>query len=218
MLQSFFRVVSSFTFLAAVVFTIPLAFDVGGRTCGLAFSLSLFIFYALYSILRLITPSESRFRFVVANIVGSLQWVVVPALMIWCLSQYSVDSNRGKWVERTMEHRETGAGGVKEWIAGHPGLVETVTLGAWDKLLRWSIPVCQIAEGFCSLLVMQACGQITKYLVNKENGDNWMVSSSRESSKHIRLLRSYRLASSFFQLQYHQLQSTFCTGLQRSRK
>lgn len=177
MLASFFRVASSFTFLIAVVFTIPLAFDVGGRTCGLAFSLSLSTYYALYSILRLITPVGSRFRFVLVKIVGSLQWLVIPTLLIWCLSQYSIDSNsRGKWVEKTFEHAGAGAGPIKEWIAGYPGLIETFTLSSWDKLLRWSIPVCQIAEGFCSLLVIQACGQVTKYFVNRENGDNWMVS------------------------------------------
>ncbi|KAG9628281.1 ICE2-domain-containing protein, partial [Aureobasidium melanogenum] len=43
------------------------------------------------------------------------------------------------------------------------------------KLLRWSTPVFQLSEGFCSLLVIQAAGQITRYLVNREGGDGWMI-------------------------------------------
>lgn len=31
-----------------------------------------------------------------------------------------------------------------------------------------------MAEGFCSLLVIQAAGQITRYLVNRRS-DSWMV-------------------------------------------
>jgi hypothetical protein len=37
-----FRVLSSAIFLLSIILSIPIAFDVGGRDCGLAFSLSLF--------------------------------------------------------------------------------------------------------------------------------------------------------------------------------
>jgi hypothetical protein len=43
-------------------------------------------------------------------------------------------------------------------------------------VLRYSTPVFQVGEGFCSLLVIQAAGQITRWLVNRERGDSWMVS------------------------------------------
>ncbi|MCJ1452649.1 hypothetical protein MMC28_002992 [Mycoblastus sanguinarius] len=43
-------------------------------------------------------------------------------------------------------------------------------------MLRWSTPVFQLCEGFCSLLVIQAAGQITRWLVNRGGrSDSWMI-------------------------------------------
>jgi hypothetical protein len=33
----------------------------------------------------------------------------------------------------------------------------------------------QLSEGFCSLLVIQAGGQISRWLVNRKKSDAWMV-------------------------------------------
>lgn len=172
----FFRVLSAVVFLFSIVFTIPLAFDVGGRTCGLAFSLALSVFYFFYSLLRLSAPEESRFRRGLVNAVATLQWMVIPTLLIWSLNKFSVDGdNESGWVEKTFGGKRAGDISFKEWIFGPNGLVASASIGSWDKLLRWSTPVFQLSEGFCSLLVIQACGQITKYLVNREGGDGWMV-------------------------------------------
>jgi hypothetical protein len=173
----FTRVVSSAIWLSAVVFTIPLAFDIGGRTCGLAFSLSLSSFYFLYSILRLATPDNSRFRYTFRELVRWSQWLVIPTLLIWSLNKFSVDSdNNSGWVEQTFGGKRAAFTSIHEWIFGRDGLVQTVTIGGWDKMLRYSTPVFQILEGFCSLLVIQAAGQITRWLVNsRESGDSWMV-------------------------------------------
>ncbi|KAF2690738.1 ER membrane protein-like protein [Lentithecium fluviatile CBS 122367] len=156
------RVLSSTAFLGTIIFTIPLAFDIGGRTCGLAFSLALSTYYFIYSALRLATPDNSRFRWALCNIIAVTQWLMIPALLIWSLNKFSVDSNSSGWVERTF------GGGVN-------GLMERVTIGTWDGLLRYSTPVFQMGEGFCSLLVIQAAGQITRWLVNRERGDSWMI-------------------------------------------
>lgn len=178
MVNWFFRVLSSVTFLSTVVFTIPLAFDVGGRDCGLAFSLSLTIFYFIYSLLRLATPQQSRFRYSLCQLVALFQWIVIPALLIWCLNQFSVDSGKGSagWVARAFDRKRAQDENIQSWLFGKEGLVQTTSIGVWDRLLRWSVPIFQLAEGFCSLLVIQAAGQITKWLVNREGGDTWMVS------------------------------------------
>jgi hypothetical protein len=170
------RVVSSTTFLGAIIFTIPLAFDIGGRTCGLAFSLSLSAYYFLYSILRLATPNTSRFRWFLCNVVAWAQWLAIPTLLIWSLNKFSIDSNNNSgWVERTLGGKRADFKSVHEWIFGAEGLLESFSIGAWDKTLRYSTPVFQVAEGFCSLLVIQAAGQITRWVVNRERGDSWMV-------------------------------------------
>lgn len=172
-----FRVLSSAVFLTVTVSSIPLAFDVGGKTCGLAFSLSLATFYFLYSLLRLVTPERSWFRSSLVALIRSTQWVLIPILLIWSLNRFSVDPDSGGgWVERTIHGNRARNDSILEWLFGRGGLVETVTLGNWDRLLRWSTPVFQLAEGFCSLLVIQAAGQITRWLVNRGGrSDSWMV-------------------------------------------
>lgn len=179
----FVRVLSSVVFLTTTIVTIPLAFDVGGRACGLAFSLSLASFYFFYSVLRLATPSTSRFRWLLVKLVAATQWIVLPSLLIWSLNRFSVDATdtRG-WVERTFSGKRAEDTSITQWIFGPDGLVETATVGGWDKLLTWSTPVFQLSEGFCSLLVIQAAGQVTRWLVNRSGrGDSWMVRSNLPS-------------------------------------
>lgn len=172
------RVFSSAIFLTSIVLSIPLAFDVGGRTCGLAFSLALASFYFFFSVFKLTTPDRSWFRSSLIWLIQSTQWVVVPVLLIWSLNRFSVDVDNGSsWVERTFTWKRAGDTSITEWIFGPDGLAETVTIGSWDKLLSWSTPVFQLVEGFCSLLVIQAAGQITRWLVNRGGrSDSWMVS------------------------------------------
>lgn len=171
----FFRALGAVAFLFSIIFSIPLAFDVGGRTCGLAFSLALSSFYFLFSIFKIATPQGSRLRGL-AHVVTVAQWIVIPSLMIWSLNKFSVDGeNSGGWVERTFSGKRVQFHSVSDWIFGSGGLVESFTIGAWDSLLRYSTPVFQLSEGFCSLLVIQAVGKISKYLVNQEQGDAWMV-------------------------------------------
>lgn len=172
-----FRVFSSTIFLTAVVSSIPLAFDVGGKVCGLAFSLSLATFYFLFSLLKLSTPERSRFRSSLVVVVSSTQWILIPILLIWSLNRFSVDTDSsGGWLERTFTGERVADSSLQEWLFGRDGLVEMATLGNWDRLLRWSTPVFQLVEGFCSLLVIQAAGQITRWLVNRGGrSDSWMV-------------------------------------------
>lgn len=173
----FFRIFSSVSFLTSTILSVPLAFDVGGRACGLAFSLSLSSFYFAYSVLRLVTPDRSRYRHALLQLVVWTQWLVLPSLLIWSLNRFSVDDDgSSNWVERTFSGKRAEDASVREWIFGPDGLLETVTVGGWDKMLWWSTPVFQLCEGFCSLLVIQAAGQVTRWLVNKSGkSDSWMV-------------------------------------------
>lgn len=171
---------ASAIFLLTIVLSIPIAFDVGGRDTGLAYSLSLFLFYIFYSFSKLLTPAKSRVRWLFTHLVGLSQWIVIPALLIWTLNRFSVDAENAGWVERTLSsvtarHSPSSWG---EYLWGKDGLVETLALGGWDSLLRYSSPVFQLLEGFCSLLVIQVSGQITRYLVNRGRSDMWVVSDT----------------------------------------
>lgn len=169
------RTLSSIFFLCVIIFTIPLAFDVGGRDCGLAFSLSLSAFYFFYSILRIVTPAHSRARWAFGNFISLIQWLVIPILLIWSLNKFSVDSTASGWVEKTFNVKHSAPDSLLDRMFGKGGLLESASIGSWDAFLHYSVPVFQLAEGFCSLLVIQAAGQITRYLVNRDGGDNWMV-------------------------------------------
>lgn len=176
-----FKALSSALFLTVTVSSIPLAFDVGGKTCGLAFSLSLATFYFLFSFLKLTTPDRSWLRSSFIVLISSAQWVIIPILLIWSLNRFSVDTDSStSWVERTFSGKRAHDSSIQGWLLGRDGLMEHVAIGNWDKLLRWSTPVFQLTEGFCSLLVIQAAGQITRWLVNRGGrSDSWMVCTSR---------------------------------------
>ncbi|OAQ61548.1 ER membrane protein [Pochonia chlamydosporia 170] len=171
-----FSIFCSSIFLFSIVLSIPVAFDVGGRDSGLAYSLSLFIYYLVYSAIRIVTPTKSRLGSTVFNILRLSQWIVIPSLLIWALGQFAVDAGSTNWVERTL-------GGIfqskstswTEWMFGKYGVLETLMLGSWDSILRYSGPIFQLLEGFCTLLVIQAAGQITRWLVNRGRSDTWVI-------------------------------------------
>lgn len=171
----FINTCSSAIFLLSIVLSIPLAFDVGGRDSGLAYSLSLFIFYIFYSTSKLITPEKSRVRWFIKTVIGLSQWIVIPALLIWALDRFSVEAESAGWVSRTVSQIAGHHKSWREWFFGHEGFVETVALGAWDSTLSYSSPIFQLLEGFCSLLVIQAFGQIARWLVNRGRSDTWVV-------------------------------------------
>ncbi|KAI0171042.1 ICE2 protein [Pestalotiopsis sp. NC0098] len=171
----FFRIFSSSVFLLTIVLSIPISFDVGGRDSGLAYSLSLFTFYLVYSAFRLATPDGSRFRWSVTKLIQSAQWVVIPTLLIWSLHRFAVDANSSDWVSRTITGLGKKHNNWTDYFFGDGGLVESVTLGGWDNTLSYSSPVFQLLEGFCTLLVIQAAGQITRWLVNRGRSDTWVL-------------------------------------------
>ncbi|EXJ55597.1 hypothetical protein A1O7_08525 [Cladophialophora yegresii CBS 114405] len=175
-----FRALSAILFLTLIIVLIPLTFDVGGRDAGLAFSLSISSFYFILSLLRISTPDGSSFRRAVVNILRGLQLLILPILCIWALGRFSVDAdNSSGWVERTFRTSKdflTSKPDLWQSIVGREGLVENITLGSWDILLRWSSPIFQLLEGFCSLLVIQAIGQFSRWLVNRsEWSDAWLL-------------------------------------------
>ncbi|KAI5809587.1 ICE2-domain-containing protein [Peziza echinospora] len=160
------RMATGSLFLGLIILSIPLAFDVGGKECGLAFSLSLAVFYSILSTLRIATTSSHvLFRFQV-QLLSYLQYLLVPALLIYSLHKWSPQEGGSGFLRNGFEN------GVI--LTGHTWL-EAFTLGWWAWFLKWSTPMFQLLEGFCTLLVIQTFGQISRWLVNRNRSDSWMI-------------------------------------------
>lgn len=174
----FLQIISSAVYLLTIVLSIPICFDVGGRDSGLAYSLAIFSFYLLYSTARLVTPDNSRVRWTVTKTLQASQWIVIPTLLIWSLHSFAVDAGSTDWVSKTIGGlgRRADTSTWTNYIFGTGGILESATLGVWDKSLRYSTPVFQLLEGFCTLLVIQAAGKLSRYLVNRGRSDTWVVS------------------------------------------
>ncbi|TGZ80357.1 ICE2-domain-containing protein [Ascodesmis nigricans] len=181
------RISTGVAFLSLVILSIPLAFDVGGRECGLYFSLSLAVFYSLLSTARLAVPQRSatwKPARIFLRVVEVLQYpVIIPGLLLFTLSKFSDDDDGGgKSLGGGISPLTTPEVRVSNgYHNGHhynverKELVEKLTIGGWDTFLTFSTPMFQLAEGFCSLLVIQTGGQISRWLVNSTRSDSWMI-------------------------------------------
>lgn len=89
--------VLSTVYLFLLVLCIPLAFDVGGIECGLAFSFTTFSLYFVLTTIRLIARSSRYFKWV--SLVYYLQHTFLPSLLTLFLSYYSVNSPSFKAVD-----------------------------------------------------------------------------------------------------------------------
>jgi len=99
-----------------------------------------------------------------------LQCVVIFGLLVYALNK--ADDGGGGGLGFEARERLLGVGGGH---AAERSAMDRLTIGAWDTFLTFSTPMFQLAEGFCSLLVIQAGGQISRWLVNRKRADTWMV-------------------------------------------
>jgi hypothetical protein len=119
----------SFAYLALVILTVPLAFDVGGIPCGLSYSFTLFSIYFVLTTVRMIAKRSRWFRWV--SLLYYTQHFVIPSLLTFFLSYYSSKQPSPRF---------------------NP-------VDVWKFCVVNSTPIITIMEGFCSLLLIQAVGQ-----------------------------------------------------------
>ncbi|KAK6456392.1 ICE2-domain-containing protein [Scheffersomyces xylosifermentans] len=144
----FVRGILSTLYLVLIILTIPLAFDVGGVSCGLAYSLTTFILYFVLMTFRIVTRRSKLFRWV--SILYYSQHFLIPSLLTFFLSYYST--------EHDTTHRFFNP------------------IDVWRFLLVNATPVFTILEGFCSLLLIQAIGQTINWLTLYKS-DSWLIIS-----------------------------------------
>lgn len=132
-------------YLALIVLTIPLAFDVGGVPCGLTYSFALLSIYFVLTTVRLLGR-----RFPVLRIVSWLyysQHLFIPSFLMFFLSYWS--------------HRDLEMGPI---------------IRLWRFALVHLTSVFTVAEGFCSLLLIQAVSQTLNWLTTYKS-DSWLFVS-----------------------------------------
>lgn len=82
-IKEYIKSLLSITYLALVVLTIPLAFDVGGVDCGLAYSLFIMLLYFLLTTVRLLTHKFPVLK--VFNVVFYAQHLLLPSILMFFL-------------------------------------------------------------------------------------------------------------------------------------
>ncbi|KAF3934666.1 hypothetical protein ABW20_dc0103904 [Dactylellina cionopaga] len=169
------RLVSSLSFILLIVVSVPLAFDVGGRDCGLSFSLGISTFYWILSILRL-TISRKPSLWPLLYVLGITQYLIVPALLIFNLDRFQNDPlplhTAAKKVRRVIGFTAD----EPEPVGGEdPILWDRLTIVPWNAFLTIFTPIFQLVEGFCTLLVIQSVGQIGRWLVHRKKSDSWNI-------------------------------------------
>lgn len=144
-------------YMVLIITTIPLAFDLGGIDCGINYTFTLVVYYFLMSTVRIISRKTK------VSILGSLlyysQHIVLPTLLIIHLG--------------VAEHQQTTQKAPMEGPLFNLYLIPYESLVVpWKLLVNYSTPLFTITEGFCTLLCIQAAGQIARWLIRKN--DNWM--------------------------------------------
>lgn len=131
--------VFSLVYLTLIVTSIPLAFDVGGEDCGIAFTLTLTQFYFVLSTVRIICRNTKL------SFVGSLlyycQNIIIPSLLIVHLS-YGSEQPESYWL---------------------------VLKPYWQAALKNSTFIFTMLEGFCSVLVIQTTGKYMRTLIRRSD-------------------------------------------------
>ncbi|KAF3198922.1 hypothetical protein TWF106_005318 [Orbilia oligospora] len=169
------RLVSSIGFILLIIVSVPLAFDVGGRDCGLAFSLALSTFYWLLSILRL-AINRRRHLWPLLYLLGALQYLIVPALLIFNLDRFQTDPPPFDSTARKVRRVIGFTADEPEPVGGEdPILWDRLTIVPWNAFLTIFTPIFQLVEGFCTLLVIQSVGQIGRWLVHRKKSDTWNI-------------------------------------------
>jgi len=146
---------------AQVLIYLPLTLDIAGKDAFLALSLALATYFGATATLSLIARN-THFAFI-----STLFWLwssaTVPALLLLCLNLYHSNSS-------SLTGRSNSAVENSYWA--YRILVRLP--GWWEAILRWTSPVFVLCEGIATLLVIQTCGQFSRFFI-EERSESWQM-------------------------------------------
>ncbi|ODV94888.1 hypothetical protein PACTADRAFT_86080 [Pachysolen tannophilus NRRL Y-2460] len=140
-----FRIIFATIYLALIILTIPLSFELGGIDCGLNFTLTILLLHFILTTARVL-----KYHAVISTFFYYLQHLLLPSLLFIFISTFNNNLNDGSIDGNT-----------------NAGI-------AWKLFLINSTPLFTILEGFCSLLLIQSIGQYSRWLVFKKS-ETWSI-------------------------------------------
>lgn len=147
------RILFSTIYLIYIILTIPLSFEIGGLNCGLSYSLTILILYFCLATLRVL--KYNRF---ISSFLYYLQHLLLPTLLSFFLTIFNSNNDYQ--------------------FNSNSSIIQNIwwnyIIQFWKFFLINSTPLFTILEGFCSLLSVQAIGQLFKYFI-KNKSDIWSI-------------------------------------------
>lgn len=166
------RGINSFFYYFLIVITIPLAFDVGGQDCGIAYTCTLTVFYFVLSTIKVLTRG-TKLR-VVASGLYHLQQIIIPSLLILHLSVYSPPPNSSA-SQLASNFASTHFGGeFGQQFQSEATHLWKLIIQVWKWFVENATPLFTTLEGFCTLLVIQVAGRFSSWLVRTKS-DFWVI-------------------------------------------
>ncbi|CCF60200.1 hypothetical protein KAFR_0J01330 [Kazachstania africana CBS 2517] len=180
------RIFSGTFYLLFTLISIPMSFKIGGMHCGLSFTVTLFIAYFLSTTLSILArQSGSRFYIVLTSLIYYCQHLIIASLLYFFLSGFSNDE-----LHRVLKD---GTEKIEVLVANQDLMVSesnwllycyyySYVVKPWKFVLSYSTPFFALAEGFFTILAIQAIGETNRWLSDEKNSNSWIISSLLASS------------------------------------
>lgn len=143
-MASLFGGLTKYLSFVQVLIYLPLALEVAGKNCFLSLSAALAVYYFIQSTVNLLLQN-TRLR-ILTNIFSPLQVFTVPAILLLFLNLYNSPTSIS-----TYSHLLTSVPAV------------------WETILKTLTPLFVLLEGVSTLLVIQALGQVSRFLIEERN-------------------------------------------------
>ncbi|AMD20519.1 HDL225Cp [Eremothecium sinecaudum] len=180
-------------YLFLVLITVPISFQVGGLYCGLSFTVTLFNLYFITATLKITLGTRSRTVRLVTSLVYYLQHFLIPSILFLFLSGFSYNQLQRKLVGADEMFKSKNMlvfdSNVNETLVQLLGRVQNdgsditfyyyyrYCVVPWQYMLLHATPYFSLAEGFFTVLAIQAIGETGRWLKFKKNSNTWVILS-----------------------------------------
>ncbi|CCH59424.1 hypothetical protein TBLA_0B05980 [Henningerozyma blattae CBS 6284] len=179
-------------YLLSVLMTVPIAFQLGGLQCGLAFTLTLFSSYFITTTLNAIARKLRWQRFIAwtnflyyfqnFNIIGILH-IFLSLFSHTELSISMSDENPSmETITSILKNNDTYPSKTISFIYKY---FFYYAMPRWKFCLSYSTPLFALVEGFFTILAIQVIGETNIWLTTVKNSSIWIILSLIMSSSMV---------------------------------